>query len=202
MKKSILIIVILSIAALCFAGPLQEMHKRVIAGSTIAGGEESCSETPFINYSSGAADWEELSNSYYIGGFITPTSNRDVCQINFYLDSANGDISGKTYTVRLWTVDGNDLDTEIGTSTGVTGDNGWSEEFVSFTFASPVSLTSSTEYAFTLDQGGVDGTNYVSVFFDTADGDARTHLARWDNTGAMTTEWTDFDLNEQWYNYE
>jgi hypothetical protein len=39
MKKSILIIVILSIAALCFAGPLQEMHKRVIAGSTVAGGE-------------------------------------------------------------------------------------------------------------------------------------------------------------------
>jgi hypothetical protein len=38
MKKSILIIVILSIAALCFAGPLQEMHKRVIAGSTVAGG--------------------------------------------------------------------------------------------------------------------------------------------------------------------
>jgi hypothetical protein len=38
MKKSILIIVILSIAALCFAGPLQEMHKRVIAGSTVAAG--------------------------------------------------------------------------------------------------------------------------------------------------------------------
>jgi hypothetical protein len=38
MKKSILIIVILSIAALCFAGPLQEMHKRVIAGSTVASG--------------------------------------------------------------------------------------------------------------------------------------------------------------------
>jgi hypothetical protein len=38
MRKSILIIAILSIAALCFAGPLQEMHKRVIAGSTVAGG--------------------------------------------------------------------------------------------------------------------------------------------------------------------
>jgi hypothetical protein len=40
MKKPILIIVILSIAALCFAGPLQEMHKRVIAGSTVAAGAD------------------------------------------------------------------------------------------------------------------------------------------------------------------
>jgi hypothetical protein len=42
MRKSILIIAILSIAALCFAGPLQEMHKRVIAGSTVAAGGSSC----------------------------------------------------------------------------------------------------------------------------------------------------------------
>jgi hypothetical protein len=45
MKKSILIIVILSIAALCFAGPLQEMHKRVIAGSTVAAGVYANSES-------------------------------------------------------------------------------------------------------------------------------------------------------------
>jgi hypothetical protein len=60
MKKSILIIVILSIAALCFAGPLQEMHKRVIAGSTVAGGGVCGVDEDVLLY----VDFEDNSSPY------------------------------------------------------------------------------------------------------------------------------------------
>jgi hypothetical protein len=74
MKKSILIIVILSIAALCFAGPLQEMHKRVIAGSTVAAGGEdawSCTDADAVCESFDATGYDNggsLSATEYTSG--------------------------------------------------------------------------------------------------------------------------------------
>jgi len=54
---------------------------------------------------------------------------------------------------------GNSLDTLLGESNGVTGDNGWSHTFVDFDFSSSVSLSGGTDYAIVLTRKKTDSTN-------------------------------------------
>jgi hypothetical protein len=96
MKKSILIIVILSIAALCFAGPLQEMHKRVIAGSTVAEVGGSCASA---QAQSTIADYWPPSGTDYIAQGIIDDGSQTLCDIYVTIDSATEEICH----LELWT---------------------------------------------------------------------------------------------------
>jgi hypothetical protein len=114
MKKSILIIVILSIAALCFAGPLQEMHKRVIAGSTVAAGGGDCPDGTYKfayngDHSSGT-DYAcfDSGNSSKQGTETDPGTNITVSEDYIEFDAENAYMT--------WAVAGDDgIDDQEGT---------------------------------------------------------------------------------------
>lgn len=164
-------------------------------------GSETCSSTATIDIL-GNNSYTGLNTHYYLGGQITPTSNISVCQVDVTLGAYDGDISGKSIYVRLWTLSGTSLDTNIGTSAAVTGDNAWDEEYVAFTFSSSVSLSSSTTYAFTVDQGGVDGTNFITLFYSGSDEDSQTDLRSYDNSGSQLNAWTGLDMSIKFYGTE
>jgi hypothetical protein len=164
-----------------------------IEGSTIAGGGEGgCSESPTINVDcSTGLEW--LADYYYVGVKYTPTSNINICKVSVELGEVTGDISGLTYTVRIWSVDGgDDLDTELGTSSGVTGSNAWGG-FVEFEFPSSCSLTASTTYAVTVDQGGA-GAAYPRVYYTNPGSSAETALMRAESNLEVTDYTYDFSI--------
>ena len=102
---------------------------------------------------------------YYMGQQTVPGANVNVTSVSWVLSKA-GTISGSfTYACKIFTMSGNDLGTLTGTSDTVLGDNGWSETTVVFTFSSPVTLASGTDYAFALQRidGGTSTSNYALV---------------------------------------
>lgn len=112
------------------------------------------------------------SATYYAGqGQWSPASGTvSVCQVSFTLVLAAGSVTGYTYYAKIWSMDGTSLDTVLGTSTGVTGSDAWSDTDVEFTFSSPVSCSAGTDYAITLDHGETeDGTNYIKINRNGAD---------------------------------
>lgn len=171
---------ILCIFAISEAGIVQEMQQQVLARRKAA---QSCSLTSVksINHTSVGS---MLADAYYAGFFYTPGSGVTLCgKIGFRL-TANNAISGKTYTVRIWNTSGTSLTTQIVATSGVAGNNSWDADGgvdVEFTLASGVTLTGSTQYAVTVDQGGIDSTNYAKLGY-TSTGyvdDSETTLAKW-----------------------
>jgi hypothetical protein len=107
-----------------------------------------------------------VTQRYYTGTTWTPSSNVSVSNVILKL-KAYADISIYTYVIRIWSLSGTSLNAEItnSPSVGVVGNPSWSDTEVKFAFATPVSLTASTQYAITIDRGsgGSDTTNYITV---------------------------------------
>lgn len=121
----------------------------------------------------------------YVGQIsYDPGANITVCKITATL-SAVGTISGQTWRMEIWTLSGNDLDTLVQASSGVTGNNGWSETEVDFTFAG-AALSSGTGYAVVLTMGAADAANYVQFHY-TADGALSGASTLWSTAGTFTT---------------
>jgi len=138
-----------------------------IAKKKAGGGGEACNTTTAYvsNTSTATANlvYHTHNYNYYAGTTYTPAENISVCQIDIYIDYTAGNISGKTYTVTIWSLSSGNLDTLLGTSGGVTGNNSWSSSWPSFSFASPVSLSSGTAYGIAVAvTGAVDFSNYAS----------------------------------------
>jgi hypothetical protein len=110
------------------------------------------------------------SGYYYSGqGRWSNASARTINKIAFNLTKSAGSISAKTYSCKIWTMTGTyNLDVLQATSDGVTGDNGWSSTWVEFTFSTPFPTTGGVAYAFTLDIGGTDGSNYASLSYSSS----------------------------------
>lgn len=110
------------------------------------------------DYASGVQNLEisDLDIRYYVGqGAWKNASARCICKVVLKLTKAAGDISGKTYNVRIWDMDGTALNKQLGASANVTGSNSWNETSVEFSFASCVSLSASTNYAITVNHAGL-----------------------------------------------
>lgn len=134
---------------------------------------------------------------HYIGlsGFQETTS-RILGKVTWKITKTTGSISAISYRCRVWSLSGTALNTALATSDAVLGDNGWSQTSVDFIFSTPYTLASGTTYAITLDAGGIDASNYISVFFESrgsvpspAPGPAgrglwRTDKTRFDNTSS------------------
>jgi len=115
-----------------------------------------------ITSGGGAHQFGSAAAKYYAANaHWTNASPRTVKKVVFRLNKIAGTIVGKNYTARIWTMTGDDLTTEVGTSDAVAGSDGWSNTDVEFTFSTPVSLSAATEYAFTVDAGVSDASNYA-----------------------------------------
>jgi hypothetical protein len=135
MRKSILIIAILSIAALCFAGPLQEMHKRVIAGSTVAEGEVTYGVVGFTGTVDGT---RSPAQDFIYWNQYTATASGTVGYCHLQLESA---ADGTNICCSLYATDGTQL-AYGSTTTGAIS----SATHVEISLSSTTDVTSSTEY--------------------------------------------------------
>jgi hypothetical protein len=94
-----------------------------------------------------------------------------ICKVIAKISKTAGDISGKTFVLRVWTDDSRDLGTNVCSSGGITGNNSWSATSLEIDLtnctgascsASGCSLSASTNYHFTMDMGETDDSNYAS----------------------------------------
>lgn len=108
------------------------------------------------------------AGTYYRGFLFKDASNaHEICEHHAWLKKHEGDVSGKTYYAQVWTLSGDNLDTQQGSdSNGVTGDNAWNNTEVTFTWASPITLTANTTYVLVLTHKGVDGTNMTNWHYE------------------------------------
>ena len=137
-------------------------RRRLLGARNVAAASGSIWATNTAATATGFAVGYDTS-FYYLGQQTVPGSNVNVTSVSWVLSKA-GTISGSfTYACKIFAMSGNDLGTLTGTSATVLGDNGWSETTVVFTFSSPVTLSSGTDYAFTLQRidGGTSTANYA-----------------------------------------
>jgi hypothetical protein len=157
-----------------------------IEGSTVAAGGASCETAVLTNTASTTTDWDITdSTTYYFVGhhFIDLGSTEDICKATFYITQATGDISGKTYTAYIYTIDGaGNLDSLLGTSSGVTGSNSWSDTAVDFEFSPKVTMSNGTNHAVVVSTGSVDASNYAEMEISTS-GQIGGLSGRWESDG-------------------
>lgn len=120
------------------------------------------------NSSAQTATWAQgdASTDYYAGQFYyVPPSDTTLYAVDVDLTLGFGDISGKSYTLQVWTQDGSqNMQTLLGTSSAVTGNNSWSHTTVRFTIAAGVALTTSGLYCIVITNGAApSGANYLSI---------------------------------------
>jgi hypothetical protein len=138
--------------------------------------------TAYNNTGASAGDYDitDATTYFYVGHhFITVAETINVCKARFYLTLAAGTITGKTFTAYIYVNDGSGHLTDLlGTSTGVTGSQGWSDTAVDFTFSPAVTLSSGTTYAVVISMGAVDADNYAEMEY-TATGALTGLVGRW-----------------------
>lgn len=129
-----------------------------------------------------------LDGSYYGGQRQwSDASAHTIRRVSFLLGINSGSVSGFTYVAKLWThVNTYSLNEIKATSTGVVGDNNWSDTWVNFNFPAPFTTTGSTEYAFTLDRGGYDGSNAILMRVQNSGGTISGSWDKWSSAGEIT----------------
>ena len=120
------------------------------------------------------------TNNEIWGTVVQFTGQEIVCQLDFRLHDGVGTPANRDVYAAIYSMDGDDLDTRLATSTKVDG-AAWSDEFVSFTFASPYTCSGSTNYAFVLFTVANDGDPATPTFSGTD-----YFRARVNDTGAWT----------------
>ena len=171
---------ILIISALLLAVVLTATadRRRLMMARNVAAG---CSTVALnVTTDDNASTVGASSAQRYGGGLWAASSSGSVCKVRFKL-TATGTISGLSYTVRIYSLSGNNLDTLLGTSDAVTGVDAWSATNVDFTFASPVSVSSGTSYGVVITSGANDAANYISIRYQNSNA-ADVDLARWNST--------------------
>lgn len=127
---------------------------------------------------------------FYVGQTLfVDTASLSLGKIVLAMATDTGNTASKTITVTLWTlvpVSG-DLNTALA-SASTTGFQNGSKTNVTFTFT-PFSYSSGTSYAITVDQGVVDASNFIDIYYDSLANAAipwpsGTALGRWDQSKA------------------
>lgn len=147
---------------------------------------------------------QEVGNTsiYRYGANTTfvDTVDRAVSKLAARVTKAAGDISGKTYYFKIWSLSGSSLGSILATSAGITGNNSWSNTVVEDTIS--YTIPASTTVAITFDCGGVDGSNYLQMYFiDKASASAPfpASLATFGNTGSETYNFSAYNMQMKLY---
>jgi hypothetical protein len=167
--------------------------KKPAAGGC-AGVAFSC--TPTVIGSDGVSQTDPV---YYKGDIVALTSGDVICSVTFRLTKTGGSITGKTYRARIYSLSGTALSASpLAVSDAVTGSDSWSATDVAFTFSTPYSVSSTTDYAITISISGwptsdYDGTNYATAVFGANCGAG--HMSQWRaSDGVRTEDWPTLSL--------
>lgn len=121
----------------------------------------------------------QYSTSPYAGNILTAEASGTLCEFSLRCSSITGTIDGaRDYTLQLWELDGNDLDTTTGVlaeSAVIDGGDIVSSDYISGSMGTPYAYTNGTSYAFVLrssDDGSTtpseDGSNYIGLTYSNA----------------------------------
>ena len=140
------------------------------------------------------------ASHYYVGqSGWSDASARTICRVGFLMKHGEGDVSGHTYTARIFaTADGALSGIALASSTGKSGTNTWNSTWVYWEFPTPYETTGSATYAFTLDHGVVDGSNFTYVQMNTANAGLSGTAETWTSAGALQ-QGSDYDLGIKIY---
>jgi hypothetical protein len=107
-------------------------------------------------------------DDYYRGWiFLDAAAAHNICRMDINLTWKAGDISGYTYYAQVWSLTGDDLNAQQGSdSAGVTGNNGWSDTSVTFTWGTSITLAQNTSYAIVFTRKGWNNSNYAAIMQD------------------------------------
>lgn len=163
----------------------------------MGGGAEAagatCQTTPLINgFTAGttAGAIGDSANHGYAGtSTFTVGSTTVICAISYKLSRTAGDISGKSYYFKIWSMTDTALNEVLTTTAAITGSNSWSQTEVKANLISNLTLSAGTNYAITVDVGGgaADGTNYASGYEQTSASTGGSY-AYWNGSTKLRTE--------------
>lgn len=166
MKRLSILFILLLCSLAQAAEPIQLARMNpYVAGSVAAGA--SCQASPFFDTSSGSSSFHYNANytadAYSAGAVITPSTTKDVCRIDLNIACPYGSCD-QNYYVAVYTMNGTALDTLLGTSSAKAGTN-WTEQFVTFNFSTPVTMTASTAYGVMLYGTTQSESNLIFVYY-------------------------------------
>ena len=133
----------------------------------------------------------DSTDHQYFGLYWTAPTTKQICKVAFNLTRDSGTITGYTYTAKIWTLTGTDLNAVVdgGVSSAVAGSQDWVDTDVVFTFGDYPSVSGSTTYAITVEQNTISASDYITAnFSNTVSG--TDYLGRWDSASGGT-QWTD-----------
>lgn len=144
------------------SGGFRQVHAAAAVGGGSCPADGSPSEGPaatieVYRFGSNTDNIFHGQNEWNDGGVA-----RSICKIAFEVTFIEGDVSGKTYFARIYTLTGTALNALQASSNGLTGisTTGWKV----LTFASPFATGgSSTPYGLAIEAPSADGTNYLWV---------------------------------------
>jgi hypothetical protein len=190
MKKTISILILLIlIPTLCFAGALQEKQRQVIAKKNTAGGG-----SPSVMDSYSESNCEDVQSALYSGGNVkigqSFTGNgASITSAKFHIKKT-GSPTGNA-TVSIYAHSGTYGTSSVATGSAVATSGNLdvstlttSFALVEFTFSSPYETTNATNYVVAIEYSGGDGDNAVNVCIDTSssthDGNFIYYTSSWD----------------------
>ena len=152
-----------------------QMLQAVVGGASAAA--PTCGVTASIDLSGAHTTQREVGatvTSYY--GGLSTFSEVDThvdCKVSLDINKVSSYISTATYTVRLWTMSGTSLNTNVCVSAGKTGDNSWNGGAVDFDMtnctgancsAAGCTRTGGTSYSYTIDSGSSNNTATIGIY--------------------------------------
>lgn len=139
---------------------------RVVNRAAPGGGSCPDDGSPSVEQDGGAGENSigRFTNRWYFGQKNwSDASSRQICKLGFKVVSKNGTVTGITYRAEIFTLSGSSLNASLGTSNGLDGGSlltgaNWNI----FEFASPISVSASTNFGLTVRRdGSVDASNYI-----------------------------------------
>ena len=155
----------LVISVLVVSSASAQMLQGIVAGTKVSACTLYIDASSATDSNSTAISHDSTYDQAGHNSWSPASGTVSICKISVKLTKGAGDISGKTYVLKIYSMSGANLDSVLATSSGVTGSNSWDASYVDFTFSTPLSHTSGTGYSFALSSGDVDATNYASCFY-------------------------------------
>ena len=139
------------------------------------------------------------ADNYYKGqALYRPAASISVCKIAARLVNL-GNISGKTYYAEIWTLSGSNLNAKVGTtSNGVSGST-LTGDWVEFSWASEVSLSSSTDYAIVIYTPVAYDESNCAIWYASLSGSFQGANNHWQSNGTYVSG-SSYDLYLRVYN--
>lgn len=195
-----------------FVAPLAARGQIILPGPvmrTIAagGGGGSCPADGSPSFEQDTGNGEQhigLNTDNWYGGQKnwSDASARDICKLAFKIKTIIGTITTFDYVAEIFTMNVNALNASLGISNVVSGSAMVAGAFSVFTFATPVSLSASTNYGLTIHKTGstADGSNYIRLSItDGAGGSIAGTFSTWNQAKVEETSQGPQDANMRGY---